>query len=138
MTDLFTVAERSRVMRAVRSRDTSPELTVRRIVSSLGYRYRLHSRNVPGSPDLVFAGRRKAIFVHGCFWHRHTCPRGRSTPAANKKFWLAKFDRNLARDVEVRKRLRREGWRALILWECRLKPQQLKRTAARIKKFLES
>ncbi|MBA4020480.1 MAG: very short patch repair endonuclease [Pirellula sp.] len=138
MTDLFTVAERSRVMRAVRSRDTSPELTVRRIVSSLGYRYRLHSRHVPGTPDLVFAGRRKVIFVHGCFWHRHNCPRGQSTPAANKKFWLAKFARNLARDVEVRKQLRREGWRALIIWECQLKPQQLDRTAARLKKFLES
>ncbi len=138
MTDLFTVAQRSRVMRAVRSRDTSPELTVRRIVSSLGYRYRLHGRNVPGSPDLVFAGRRKVIFVHGCFWHRHPCPRGRSTPAANKKFWLAKFARNLARDAEVRKLLRRRGWRALIIWECQLKPKQRERVAARIKKFLES
>lgn len=138
MTDLFTVAQRSRVMRAVRSRDTSPELTVRRIVSSLGYRYRLHGRNVPGSPDLVFAGRRKVIFVHGCFWHRHQCPRGRSTPAANKKFWLAKFARNRARDAEVRKLLRRQGWRALIVWECRLKPKELDRVAARIQKFLES
>ncbi len=138
MTDVFTVAERSRVMQAVRSRHTSPELTVRRIVSSLGYRYRLHGRHVPGSPDLVFAGRRKVIFVHGCFWHRHRCPRGRSTPAANKKFWLAKFARNQARDAEVRKLLRREGWRALVVWECRLKPQALDRTAERIKKFLES
>lgn len=138
MTDVFTPAERSRVMSAVRSRHTSPELAVRRLATSLGYRYRLHGKNVPGSPDLVFAGLRKVVFVHGCFWHRHRCPRGRSTPAANKKFWLAKFARNVARDAEVAKLLRREGWRSLTIWECGLTPKRLERTAARLKKFLES
>lgn len=138
MTDVFTPAERSRVMSAVRSRHTSPELAVRRLATSLGYRYRLHGKKVPGSPDLVFAGLRKVVFVHGCFWHRHRCPRGRSTPAANKKFWLAKFARNVARDAEVAKLLRREGWRSLVIWECELTPKRLERTAARLKKFLES
>ncbi|MGC3971751.1 MAG: very short patch repair endonuclease [Pirellulales bacterium] len=138
MADVFTPAERSRVMRAVRSRDTSPELKVRRMTTALGYRYRLHGKNVPGTPDLVFARLRKVVFVHGCFWHRHSCPRGQSTPAANKKFWLKKFARNTARDAAVRRLLRREGWRSLTIWECQLTAKKADRAAARLKKFLES
>ncbi|MBL9083309.1 MAG: DNA mismatch endonuclease Vsr [Planctomycetales bacterium] len=138
MADVFTPAQRSRVMQAVRSRDTSPELIVRKLATGLGYRYRLHGKNVPGSPDLVFAGLRKVVFVHGCFWHRHSCPRGQSTPAANKKFWLAKFARNVARDAAVRRLLRREGWRSLVIWECQLSTKRLERTALRLKRFLES
>ncbi|MBL9092394.1 MAG: DNA mismatch endonuclease Vsr [Planctomycetaceae bacterium] len=136
MADTITAAERSRIMAAVRSRHTSPELAVRRIVASLGVRYRLHGKNVPGSPDLVVAPQRKVLFVHGCFWHRHSCRRGQSTPAANKKFWAAKFARNVARDADVRRALRREGWRALIVWECQLTPAKLPATVGRIRRFL--
>ncbi len=136
MPDVFTAAQRSRVMAAVRGRDTSPERTVRKLATALGLRYRLHSKQVPGRPDLVFAKLRKVVFVHGCFWHRHACPRGRSHPAVRRTFWAAKFARNVERDREVAGRLRREGWQVLVIWECRLKPRHLTRTAARLARFL--
>lgn len=137
MPDVFTLAERSAVMRAVRSQDTSPERIVRKIVSTLGVRYRLHGRNVPGNPDLVFPGLKKVVFVHGCFWHRHACRKGRSMPATRVKFWQAKFARNTARDAEVKRLLRRAGWRALVVWECQLRPDRIDRTTERLRKFLD-
>ena len=136
MPDVFTPAERSAVMRAVRSRDTSPERVVRKIVTALGVRYRLQGRKVPGNPDLVFAGLKKVVFVHGCFWHRHRCPKGQSMPATRVKFWQAKFDRNVARDAAVKRLLRRDGWRSLVIWECQLKPDRIDRTTERLRKFL--
>jgi DNA mismatch endonuclease (patch repair protein) len=136
MPDVFTIAERSAVMRAVRSRDTSPERVVRKIVSALGVRYRLHDRKVPGNPDLVFPRLKKVVFVHGCFWHRHCCAKGCSMPASRVKFWKAKFARNTARDALVKRLLRREGWRALVVWECQLKPSRINRTTERLRKFL--
>lgn len=138
MPDVFTAAQRSRVMAAVRSRDTSPERVVRKLATALGLRYRLHSPKVPGRPDLVFPRLRKVVFVHGCFWHRHACPRGRSHPATRRKFWAAKFARNVERDREVRRRLHREGWQVLVVWECQLAPRRLARTTARLSKFLAS
>jgi DNA mismatch endonuclease (patch repair protein) len=136
MSDVFTVAQRSAVMRAVRSKHTSPERVVRKIVSALGVRYRLHGRKVPGNPDLVFPGLKKVVFVHGCFWHRHACRKGQSMPATRVKFWQTKFDRNTARDAEVKRLLRRAGWRALVVWECQLRPERIDRTTARLRKFL--
>jgi DNA mismatch endonuclease (patch repair protein) len=136
MSDVFTIAERSAVMRAVRSRDTSPERVVRKIVSALGVRYRLHGRKVPGNPDLVFPRLKKVVFVHGCFWHRHRCPKGYSMPASRVKFWQAKFARNTARDAAVKRLLRREGWRALVVWECQLKPERIDRTTERLRALL--
>lgn len=136
MPDVFTAAERSAVMRAVRSRDTSPERIVRKIVTALGVRYRLHGSKVPGKPDLVFPGLKKVVFVHGCFWHRHRCPKGRSMPATRVKFWQTKFDRNVARDAAVKHLLRREGWRSLVVWECQLKPDRVDRTTERLRRFL--
>src|SRR4029079_7983549 len=120
MADTFTVDERSTIMRSIRSRDTSPERVVRQIVSSLGIRYRLQGRKLPGNPDLVFPALRKVVFVHGCYWHRHHCRKGCSTPSTRKKFWTTKFARNVERDREVRRLLRREGWQLLVVWECGL------------------
>lgn len=113
--------ERSHNMGQVRSANTTPELIVRKACHRLGHRYRLHVKGLPGTPDLVFAGKRKVIFVHGCFWHRHVGCKRSSTPATRKEYWLAKFTRNVARDCDAVKRLEEEGWQVLVLWECTLK-----------------
>lgn len=110
-------------MRAVKSRHTSPELFVRRLVHSLGYRFRLHRRDLPGKPDLVFPTRRKAVFVHGCFWHGHDCPRGGRVPKDNRDYWVAKIAGNRRRDEVNLRALQKQGWRALVLWECELKDE---------------
>ena len=115
-------AARSRIMRAVRGRDTGPERTLRRLLHGLGYRFRLHRKGLPGTPDLVFPVRRKAIFVHGCFWHGHddsNCKLARA-PKSRVEFWGPKLARNRERDREVERRLNESGWEALILWECEL------------------
>lgn len=110
-------------MRAVKDRDTGPEMTVRRLLHGMGYRYRLHRKNLPGKPDLVFPARRKIIFVHGCFWHGHNCARGARMPKTNRAYWESKIARNRSRDTEHRKALELEGWRMLVVWECELKDQ---------------
>jgi DNA mismatch endonuclease, patch repair protein len=121
VTDTLTRAERSERMSRVRARDTKPEMTVRKLVFSLGYRYRLHDRKLPGTPDLVFASRRKAIFVHGCFWHRHAgCPNTR-WPKSKLRFWVPKLTENRARDIKKLRKLRRLGWGVLVVWECEVK-----------------
>ena len=114
-------AERSRTMRAVKDRNTKPELVVRRLVHQLGYRYRLHRKDLPGKPDLVFPGRRKIIFVHGCFWHAHPCPRGDRMPKTNRAYWQGKIGRNKARDQKHQAELEARGWDVLVVWECELK-----------------
>ena len=123
MTDVFTPEKRSAVMRRVKARDTTPELKVRRALTSLGVRYRLNRRDLPGSPDIVMAGRRLAIFVHGCFWHGHDCARGSRVPKANRDYWLVKVARNKARDVAADAALTAEGWRVETIWECDLKDE---------------
>lgn len=125
---------RSRIMRAVGSRDTGPELTVRRLTHAMGYRYRLHRRDLPGTPDLVFPARRKVIFVHGCFWHMHSCPRGR-VPKTRQDYWLPKLERNRERDAENAARLLEMGWKALVVWECEI--ADLDSVRARVAAFLE-
>lgn len=107
-------------MRRIRSRDTKPELAVRRLVHGLGYRYRLHRRGLPGTPDLVFHSRRKVIFVHGCFWHQHDCPMGSKQPSTRPEYWRPKLARNVARDHECRRKLAALGWDVLTVWECQL------------------
>ncbi len=134
--DVFTPKKRSQVMRAVLGKDTAPEMTVRRLTHALGYRYRLHAANLPGKPDLVFPSRRKVIFVHGCFWHQHRCRRGNRVPASRREYWVKKLAGNKTRDRKVRRQLRREGWRVLVLWECQLKDQT--RLAQRISTFLDA
>lgn len=136
MPDQFSALERSRVMRAVKSGDTTPELIVRRIVHALGYRFRLHRRDLPGQPDLVFPRLGKAIQVHGCFWHRHACEAGRSTPATRVDYWNAKFSRNVERDRRNLRRLRRLGWRVLVVWECQTRVAKRATLEARLARFL--
>lgn len=108
-------------MGRIRARDTGPEMVVRRLLHALGYRYRLQARDLPGTPDIVFRGRRKAVFVHGCFWHGHDCPRGRRAPKTNEDYWRVKIARNRARDAEVLARLTALGWAAATVWECELR-----------------
>ena len=109
-------------MQAVKSKDTAPEMLVRRLLHSRGFRYRLHRRDLPGCPDLVFPGRHKLIFIHGCFWHGHNCVRGARIPKSNAVYWADKIDRNRARDKRALTRLRDAGWGVLVLWECDLQP----------------
>lgn len=116
-----TEAHRSWTMSRVKSKDTSPEMIVRRLLHSMGYRYRLHGKKLPGKPDLVFAGRKKAIFVHGCFWHGHDCKRGARIPSTRQDYWLAKVSRNRDRDARNVSSLEQAGWSVLVVWECELK-----------------
>lgn len=133
--DTFTAEQRSEVMRRVRAIDTGPEMTVRRLIHAMGFRYRLHCRELAGKPDLVFPGRAKIIFIHGCFWHSHTCRAGRNRPVTNKRYWLAKLERNRRRDHANRARLRRAGWDVLVIWECQLKDAE--RLRDRVRGFLD-
>ena len=121
MTDPFTPEKRSAVMRAVKGRDTTPELAVRRILRAAGIGYRLGGRGLPGRPDLVMPGRRVAVFVHGCFWHGHDCARGARKPRANADYWSAKIGRNRARDAAAAAALAEAGWRVVTVWECGMK-----------------
>jgi DNA mismatch endonuclease (patch repair protein) len=118
VTDTLTPQQRSQCMRAVRGKDTTPELTVRRLAHCMGFRYALHSRNLPGKPDLVFRSRKKIIFVHGCFWHKHSCRHGRISPVSNSDYWCAKREKNSIRDRRHVLQLREKGWDVLIVWEC--------------------
>lgn len=118
--DKLSFKERSRNMSRVKSRDTKPEKLVRRLVYSMGYRYRLHLKNLPGSPDLAFLGKRKAIFVHGCFWHQHSgCPNCR-IPKTRQDFWISKLKSNKENDKKVLQKLSELGWEVMIIWECEL------------------
>lgn len=125
---------RSRTMRAVKGKNTAPEMIVRRIVHSMGYRYRLHRKDLPGQPDLVFPGLRKIIFVHGCFWHGHNCARGARMPRANHIYWQNKISRNCLRDAKSIAALEEQGWRVAVIWECELK--DLEEVKAQLINFL--
>src|SRR5438046_816449 len=118
-------------MGAVKSKDTTPELIVRRLVHAMGYRYRLHVASLPGNPDLVFPRMRKVIFVSGCFWHRHGCGRCR-IPATRRGYWVKKLERNAERDERVQRALRRQGWRVLVIWECQTLLAKRSRLEARL------
>lgn len=119
--DVFDPAKRSAVMRQVKSRDTTPELKVRKALTALGARYRLHRKDLPGNPDIVLPGRKLVIFIHGCFWHGHDCARGARVPKTNRDYWIAKVGRNLARDDAAREALAALGWRVETVWECDLR-----------------
>ena len=135
--DTLTAAARSERMSRVRGTDTKPEILVRRLVHGMGFRYRLHVSCLPGKPDLVFPSRRKIIFVHGCFWHRH--PGGRCKlarmPKSRLEFWKPKLEKNRGRDLKSQRALRRDGWKVLVLWECAIKSPDLADT---IREFLEA
>lgn len=117
--DIVSSEKRSQMMRAVRSRDTKPELVLRRALHRQGFRFRLHRRDLPGTPDLVFPGRRSVIFVNGCFWHGHDC-KAATLPKTRTDFWTAKIGENRARDVRNLRSLCAMGWRALVVWQCEL------------------
>lgn len=122
-------------MRAVKSGDTGPEKVVRRLLRSIAPGYRLHRPDIPGKPDIVYLGRKRAIFVHGCFWHGHDCARGARMPKANAEYWSAKIGRNRLRDQDVRDRLEEQGWRVLVIWECELRSENA--VKERLETFLQ-
>ena len=133
MTDRVPAAVRSQIMRRVGAKNSKLELVVRRLVHSLGYRYRLHRRDLPGTPDLVFIAKRKVIFVHGCFWHQHNCPRA-ARPKSNTSFWNPKLRRNVERDRRNVADLVDMGWEVMTIWECETKV--LEALSRRIVRFL--
>ena len=121
-------------MSRIRKTNTKPELFVRSLVHRLGYRYRLHRRDLPGTPDLVFPSKRKVVFVHGCFWHQHHCPLGTKQPRANPHYWLPKLARNKERDVTTQIALAQLGWSVLVVWECETRSESS--LAKRLRRFL--
>lgn len=126
-------------MSHIHSKDMVPEMIVRKLVHGMGYRYRLHQKDLPGKPDLVFSSRKKIIFVHGCFWHQHNDPKCKfaHTPKSNTDYWFPKLKRNVERDREHMKELEQLGWDVLVVWECETKPERTKYLETKIKKFLE-
>ena len=132
--DVFTPAKRSMIMARIRSKNTMPELAVRRAATELGYRYRLHAKHLPGKPDLVFPGRKGVVFVHGCFWHGHRCERAK-LPSSNTDFWREKIGKNKLRDRRTKRRLTAEGWKVLTVWQCQIKNKD--RLAEKLTDFLE-
>ena len=116
--DVLTVDQRRRNMQAIRGRDTGPEIKVRQLIHRMGYRFRLHRRDLPGTPDVVLPRHHKAVFVHGCFWHMHRCKYGRVVPKTNADFWEAKRQGNVKRDRQNMRKLRASGWKVLVVWEC--------------------
>lgn len=137
MADTLTSIERSERMGRIQNKDTKPEMRIRKIVHGMGYRYRLHKANLPGKPDLVFAGRRKVIFVHGCFWHRHpdpSCSLAR-LPKSKLDFWIPKLEANRQRDEANVRKLEQAGWDVLTIWECQLRNE--KELKIRIQVFLQ-
>lgn len=129
--------ERSEIMRRVKARDTSPERRVRALLRGLGWTgYRLHRADLPGRPDIAFIGRRRAIFIHGCFWHGHDCRRGAREPKTNAEYWRAKIARNRRRDAAAVAALEEAGWRVAIVWECQLRDEPT--LAARLSTFLSN
>lgn len=120
MVDTLTPAQRSERMSRIRSTDTKPEVTLRKALHRLGFRFRLHGRHLPGKPDIVLTKYRTVIFVHGCFWHRHEGCKVATTPKSNTEFWIEKFNRNVARDAAAVEQLKTAGWRVIIVWECDL------------------
>ena len=132
--DVHSTEQRRYNMSQIKGKDTKPEMRVRRLVHGLGYRYRLHTKDLPGKPDLVFPGRRKVIFVHGCYWHMHSCRYGQVVPKTNTEFWQNKRLSNVARDERNVTSLSEEGWQILVLWECEMKDEAL--LTEKIKSFL--
>jgi DNA mismatch endonuclease, patch repair protein len=127
---------RRRTMQAVKSKDTAPELAVRRLAHRMGYRFRLHRKDLPGNPDIVFPRLHKAIFVNGCFWHGHDCARGGRVPKENREYWLKKIERNRERDQQTRVALTESGWKVAVFWECELRDQ--KQVRRRLTHFLRA
>ncbi len=135
MADIYSKSKRSDIMRRVGAKNTKPELLVRSVVTELGLRYRLHSAKLPGRPDIVMRARMIVILVHGCYWHRHECDRGRSRATSNAKFWEKKILRNVERDTENVIALHNLGWKVITVWECETRHREglVKRLAKEIR-----
>lgn len=125
MIDVFSKEQRSSIMRRVRSKNTTPELKVRRLLHAEGYRFTLHSGGLPGKPDIVFSRRKIVIFVHGCFWHQHRQCKAADRPSSNTAYWQQKLARNIARDDAATVALEAAGWRVIVVWECMLKAKAI-------------
>ena len=134
--DRISKERRSWNMSRIQSRDTKPEKTVRSILHGLGYRFRLHQKNLPGKPDIVLARYNSVIFVHGCFWHRHKDCKNTSNPKTKKIFWEKKFKANIERDIKVKNELKSNGWRVLVVWECEL--SDIESVGGELEKFLKN
>jgi DNA mismatch endonuclease (patch repair protein) len=128
MADTLTQAQRSERMRRIKGKDTRPEMLVRRLLFGAGYRYRLHRKDLPGRPDMVFRSRRAVIFVHGCFWHQHQGCKTSHTPKLRSSYWAEKFKMNIDRDAVAIQRLEAEGWRVIVAWECETRDLCMLRT----------
>jgi DNA mismatch endonuclease, patch repair protein len=136
--DVLTPEQRSRCMAAVAGCDTKPEMRLRKALHALGFRYRLHDKSLPGRPDLVFPVKRTAIFVHGCFWHRHSCKAGRSTPTTRSAFWRNKFALNVERDRRNRLVIEKMRWKVIEVWECQLATSTIDNSLLKIVRVLKS
>ena len=120
--EIYKVSEqRSRNMSAIKSKNTKPEIKVRKVLHSMGYRFRLHSKDLPGSPDIVLPKYKTVIFVHGCFWHRHKDCKYATTPKTRQDFWNKKFTTNIERDLEIHEKIKNLNWRSVVIWECETK-----------------
>lgn len=137
MADIVDPSTRSRMMSGIRGRDTQPELSLRRALHALGFRYKINDRRLPGKPDIVLPRYRAAIFVHGCFWHRHSGCRYATTPTTRAEFWRSKFEANVQRDARNLQALLDADWRVAIIWECALGPKRIVRTAERASKWIK-
>ena len=136
MVDIFSKKKRSQIMARISGKDTKPELIIRRILFSEGYRYRLHRKDLPGNPDIVFPGRKKAIFVNGCFWHGHNCKKA-ALPTTNREFWEKKINGNKKRDKRNLVKLKAMSWKSRVIWQCQIKKSTLETQIDKIKAFLE-
>ena len=125
--------QRSRNMSAIKSKNTKPEIKVRKILHSMGYRFRLHRKDLPGSPDIVLPKYKTVIFVHGCFWHRHENCKYASNPKTRKEFWESKFKANVKRDLEIQEKIKNIGWQSVVVWECEIKNEKIKDKLLEIK-----
>lgn len=134
MTDLLSPLARSALMARIRGKDTQPELIVRRLLHAMGHRFRLHRPDLPGTPDIVLPGQKKAVLVHGCFWHGHGCAAGR-LPKSRLEFWVPKIAGNRARDARNLRALRRSGWSVAVVWGCQTR--DLRRLERRLRRFLD-
>lgn len=136
MADTFTPEVRSRTMRAVKNRNTKPEIIVRRLLHAMGYRFRLHRKDLPGSPDIVLPRHKKVVFVHGCLWHGHCGCKRSARPTSNTEFWDTKIDRNIARDKKAMQELTGLGWKVFTVWECETRDKN--QLEEKFNRFLES
>lgn len=137
MADVLTIEQRRKCMAAITGKNTMPEIIVRKLIHAMGLRYRLYDRKLPGKPDLVFQRHRKVIFVHGCFWHRHSCKYGQPIPKTRTDFWMKKFSDNVKRDKNVQSQIKNMGWQVMVVWECQTRTSAIHVLERKIARFFD-